>query len=469
MPAKTLDEYLKQTTHTITQHQPVKSKYEITGFYKETRFKDTPIGKIPKEWQLVRLDEVTLMIKTGPFGSQLKKTELTNKGIKVYTQENVLHRNFSIGNLYISIEKFKQLRSFEIKPGDVLLTIRGTVGRAVVVPEHIERGIIHTNLAILRVNKEKLLAQFLEKIINDSNIFINQIKSGSSSTTLPALYAKSIKMLRLPIPPLEEQWGIAEVLSALDRAIEATERLIGRLERLKRGLIQELLTRGIGHREYKQTPIGKIPKEWRIVKLSEVSKIDTKPVMPRPGIKYYYLGLEDIESETGRILKPGNMLTDGSEIKSTKYVFTPRHILYGRLRPYLNKVALPDRDGICSTDLLPVLPKENLVLREYLAYVLRSKRFVKYASDRMKGTNHPRISQKDILMYVFPLPPIDEQKVIVKVLNSIDEWIELEKRRKEKLEPLKRGLTELLLTGRVRVRVERLDGAENSSGSDGGG
>jgi len=463
MPTKTLDEYLKQTTHTTTKQQATKPKYRIIGFYKETEFQETPIGKIPKQWNISRLEHLATAIY---YGVTAKAVE-HNTGLKMLRTTDIKDYKVDWDSLpYCEItSKVNDIKKYLLRKGDLIVARAGTVGVSVLVDRNFDNIVFGSYLIKVRPKENLVYPKFLHYYFQNKRYWKHIRKAQGS--TLKNINLGILKFLLVPIPPLEEQWGIAEVLSALDRAIEATGRLIGRLERLKRGLMQELLTRGIGHKEFKETPIGKIPKEWRIVKLSEVSKIDTKPVMPRPGVKYYYLGLEDIESETGRILKPGNMLTDGSEIKSIKYVFTSRHILYGRLRPYLNKVALPDRDGICSTDLLPVLPEENLVLREYLAYVLRGERFVKYASDRMKGTNHPRISQKDILMYIFSLPPIDEQKVIVKILNSIDEWIMFEIKRKEKFERLKRGLMELLLTGRVRVRVERINEAEDSSGSSG--
>jgi type I restriction enzyme S subunit len=205
-------------------------------------FQETPIGKIPKEWKIVRLEEVTRIIKTGPFGSQLRKRELTNEGIRVYTQENVLRRDFSIGNLYISREKFEQLKNFEVKPNDVLLTIRGTIGKAVVVPQDIERGIIHTNLAIIRVDTTKLMPHYLELIINESDIIVRQVKASRSSTTLPALYAGTIKRLKIPFPSLEEQKTIVNVLSSVNKWIEIEKKRKEKFERLKRGLMELLLT-----------------------------------------------------------------------------------------------------------------------------------------------------------------------------------------------------------------------------------
>jgi len=203
---------------------------------------ETPIGKMPKEWKVVELKDVTVLIKTGPFGSQLRKSELTSEGIKVYTQENVLLRDFSLGNMYISIEKFRQLRSFEVKPGDILLTIRGTLGKAAVVPENAERGIIHTNLAIIRVDNRKISEHFLEEVINYSDIFIRQIKSIQSATTLPALYATVLKSLKVPLPPLEEQQQIVSILKSIDNWLELEKRRREKIENIKRSLVDLLLT-----------------------------------------------------------------------------------------------------------------------------------------------------------------------------------------------------------------------------------
>ncbi|MCE4619393.1 MAG: restriction endonuclease subunit S [Desulfurococcales archaeon] len=441
MTHKTLDEYLKQTTPTTTKQHTTKPKYKITGFYKETQFQETPIGKIPKQWKIVKLGSL-FTFRNGKRPSRILENDMVPiygaNGIMGYTNTALLDRDYVI--------------------------IIGRVGASGKV--HLARGKIWvSDNAIYSESYDRnriypIFAYFFLSFIN--------LERYASKTTHPIIKQSFLKELEIPLPPLEEQWGIAEVLSSVDEAIEATERLIGRLERLKRGLMQELLTKGIGHREYKQTQIGRIPKEWQVVKLGDVAKIDTKAVTPKPGVKYYYIGLEDIESDTGRLLKHPEDLIDGSEIRSTKYYFTANHVLYGKLRPYLNKVTLPPRDGICSTDILPILPNTRAILREYLAYVLLHPRFVSYATARMRGTNHPRVNPREILRYEFPLPPIDEQKIIVETLLVLNKWIETEKRRKEKLERLKRGLMELLLTGRVRVRVERLDGEENLPGSGGG-
>jgi type I restriction enzyme S subunit len=211
------------------------------SFYRETELQETEIGKIPKEWGLAKLEKIAKII-TGPFGSQLKKSELTNHGIKVYTQENVLERNFEIGNLYISEEKFKELKNFEVMPDDVLLTIRGTIGKSIKVPTSITKGIIHTNLAIIRLEKKEVLPDFVELVFNESEIWMEQVRRMYSATTIPALYGRTLKQIKIMLPPLNEQKAITHIFSTVNRAIELYREEMTRLERLKRGLMDLLLT-----------------------------------------------------------------------------------------------------------------------------------------------------------------------------------------------------------------------------------
>ncbi len=458
MPIRTLDEYLKQVKYATTKQLATKLKYVIIGFYKETEFQETLIGKIPKEWSITKLRNVAKINES--------KVNIANLEGKVARIPMELIPDDGIYTKYV-LMPINEIKSYiTAKAGDILLakiTPSFENGKQGIVPDDVPHGIalVTTEVyPITPINIERLFLFYLLKWRRYRKLLEWKMTGTTGRRRVPK---NALENLLIPLPPLSEQWGIAEVLSTVDRAIEKTEKLIERLERLKKALMQELLTKGIGHKKYKQTSIGKIPKEWKVVKLKDVAKIETHSIIPKPGVKYYYIGLEDIESDSGRILKSKEMLTDGAEIKSTKYIFTTKHVLYGKLRPYLNKVALPPRDGICSTDILPILPNTTLILREYLAYVLRHKRFVIYATARMKGTNHPRVNPKDILIYEFPLPPIEEQQEIVNILISIDRWIELEKKRKEKLKRLKKGLMNLLLTGRIRVKVVRQDVFTTSS------
>lgn len=152
--------------------------------------------------------------------------------------------------------------------------------------------------------------------------------------------------------------------------------------------------------------------------LSEVAKIDRRTASDEERDRLPYVGLEDIDKEVGRFSrefkrKPETML-------ATKFCFTPKHILYGKLRPYLNKVALPNFHGVCTTEILPVLPDERKVNRRYLYALLLSPNFVKWASANVSGANLPRINPERLAEYRLALPPLDEQKRIAALLDKAD-------------------------------------------------
>lgn len=157
---------------------------------------------------------------------------------------------------------------------------------------------------------------------------------------------------------------------------------------------------------------------WPTVKLCEVAQIERNGIASEAieaGTKY--LGLEHIESG-GRI--NGFADVDAGELASAKFQFTSSHVLYGKLRPYLAKIALPDFDGICSTDIVPIKPKRNLD-RRYLAYFLRQPDIVAYANSRATGANLPRLSPKALADFEIPLAPLEEQKRIAAILDQADD------------------------------------------------
>ena len=161
-----------------------------------------------------------------------------------------------------------------------------------------------------------------------------------------------------------------------------------------------------------------LPQGWRWVRLGEVCEQDRRIVEPCSdvGAVLPYLSLEHVESNTGRILRePAERVQD--EGKSTTFAFDSRHVLYGKLRPYLNKVALPDFAGRCTTEIIPLLPK-NETDRHYLAWLLRRDETVNAAMRQRTGSRMPRVDMDDLLSLQIPLPPPEEQKRIAAILNE---------------------------------------------------
>lgn len=129
-----------------------------------------------------------------------------------------------------------------------------------------------------------------------------------------------------------------------------------------------------------------------------------------------YVGLEHIQRD-GSI--SGERFVNSGELASAKFRFTPDHVLYGKLRPNLGKVACPDFEGVCSTDILPLRPAGSLS-RRYLYHFLRQPRTVERVSSLAVGMNLPRISPQLLRSFPMPLPPLEEQRRIADVLDRAD-------------------------------------------------
>ncbi|MFT4187991.1 MAG: restriction endonuclease subunit S [Aeromicrobium sp.] len=156
---------------------------------------------------------------------------------------------------------------------------------------------------------------------------------------------------------------------------------------------------------------------WPQVTLSEVAEVERRSVNPAdlpPDTRY--LGLEHIE-RGGRILSHDTVAKAG--LTSNKFIFAPDHVLFGKLRPNLGKVARPAFDGVCSTDILPIKPGRSLD-RNYLTHYLRQPAIIRYAASRASGANLPRLSPTALGSFTIPLPPLAEQQRIAAILDHAD-------------------------------------------------
>ena len=154
-------------------------------------------------------------------------------------------------------------------------------------------------------------------------------------------------------------------------------------------------------------------QRWPLVALGEVCDEDRRSIdgKTEESKKLQYLGLDNIESRTGKINLSENETATGSG-QSNCFLFDKRHILYGKLRPYLNKVALPDFEGRCTTEAIPILPRKN-IHRKLLAYMMRSEVFVEWAMSTKTGSRMPRADMSRLFEIKIPLPPLDLQEEVV--------------------------------------------------------
>ena len=157
----------------------------------------------------------------------------------------------------------------------------------------------------------------------------------------------------------------------------------------------------------------KIPDNWQWVYLSDVLKISKNTTKDFNKIGLKYVGLENIERDSGKI-----SFQTAYDLKSIKNIFYKNDILYGKLRPNLNKHGLAKFDGICSTDIL-VCNSNELSLNKFINYFFHQNYFITYVIENSNGITLPRVSEKVILNAKFPLPPLDEQQRIVERIESL--------------------------------------------------
>lgn len=156
----------------------------------------------------------------------------------------------------------------------------------------------------------------------------------------------------------------------------------------------------------------------RKVQLAEVITVERTAASEAECRSLPYVGLEHIERDTGQFTADFHRTPE--MLLATKYRFTPRHVLYGKLRPNLNKTTLPDFDGVCTTEILPLLPQSQTLDRGYLFGVLLSKRFVKWASNSVSGANLPRLDPDRLLEYEVELPDLSKQRSLAEKLSQAD-------------------------------------------------
>ncbi len=193
----------------------------------------------------------------------------------------------------------------------------------------------------------------------------------------------------------------------------------------------------------------------RSVALKEVAEIERDAIAPgviKSGTKY--LGLEHIESGGG-ILSSDPV--DVGDLASTKFRFGADHVLYGKLRPYLAKIALPDFEGVCSTDILPVRPGPDLDKR-FLAYFLRQPSMIEFAASRSTGANLPRLSPKALGEFEIPLPPLPEQRRIAAILDQADALRRLRRQSLSRLSELGQAIFRQMFGDLVANDKEFYDG-----------
>lgn len=244
----------KEKTNALLKEQRQSIIYEAVtkGLDPTVPMKDSGvewIGEIPAEWSVYRFKYLLKSgkdaIKAGPFGSSLTSVDMQENAVKVFTQRTVLDNDFESGNEYVSEEKSQELKGFMATPGDILITTRGTIGKAAIVPND-KRGILHPCLIRISVAPAIFSKELLCRILNETSILTEQLKLASNATTIDVIYTQNLLNIFIPVPPIEEQTMIEDYLrtqcSTIDNLISINETTVKGLKEYRQSLIYEAVT-----------------------------------------------------------------------------------------------------------------------------------------------------------------------------------------------------------------------------------
>jgi len=418
----------------------------------KNEFKDTEIGRIPEEWEIVRLEEISDELF---YGLTAKATD-ADTGLKMLRTTDIKEYSVDWKTLpFCEItEKRNNLAKYLLRKGDLIVARAGTVGVSVLVDRDFDNVIFGSYLIKVKL-KPAVHAKFVHYSFQ-SPIYWKHLQKAQGST-LKNINLSLLKSLKIPLPPLPEQRKIAEILSTVDEAIQKVDEAIAKTERLKRGLMK-LLTKGIGHKEFKDSEIGRIPKEWEVVKLQDiVSEIKNG----------FASGKRD---ENGIVqIRMNNVTTDGrltfdSYIKVPppenleKWILKPGDLLFNNTNSY----DLVGKSAIFETAPFPctfsnhftrIRFKEGVVPKIILWHFLMLWRRGYFKSVAIRHVGQSAVHTQYLLRLKIPLPPLPEQRKIAEILSTVDKKSELERKRKEKLEHIRRGLMNDLLTGKRRIKL----------------
>jgi len=353
---------------------------------------------------------------------------------------------------------------------DILINKDGAnTGKVAMLKKKFYKDIaINEHLFIIR-SKKLFVQQYLFYWLF-SRFGQKQITDRITGSAQPGLSSTFIKNFLVPRPPLPEQRKIAEILETIDSAIEKTDAIIEKYKRIKQGLMQDLLTKGVvcegeGESErwrlrnenidkFKDSPLGRIPEEWEVVDVyGHVNLINGgTPSTARPEFwngSIPWLSVEDFNIGKRWVFSSSKYITElGLKQSATKLL--KKGMLIISARGTVGVLAQLGADMAFNQSCYGLDAKDKMKLsNDFLYYAL--KNFITSFLSLAYGNVFNTITRETFKEILIPLPPLPEQQRIASILSQIDEVIEKEQAYKEKLERIKKGLMEDLLTGKVRV------------------
>lgn len=405
-------------------------------------------------WQKVTLAEATTYINRGvpPIYTQ------DNAGTAVINQKCIRDGQVNFEFARLTDESARQIPQDKlVKPYDILVnsTGTGTVGRVGQIINLTQRATADGHVTIVRPKKEEVDPIYLGIWLKSQQNKLEDLAEGSSNQV--ELSRDKIASIKVLLPPLKTQQKIADILYSLNEAIQGTDQITRKTQKLKKGLMNELLTKGIGHKKFKKTKLGEIPEEWEIVEMNKITKNITDgkhgDCSNEANSGYYFVSVKDIRA--GQI-----DYTNARQI--TKKDFEETHkrtklevgdLLLTNSGTIGRMAVVPDKEITTRTtfqkSVAIIKPDSSKVNVYYMMYALTM--VLKSLITASSGSAQANLLLRDLRSYKIPLPSLEEQQKIAGILAELDTKLDQESKQKASLIKLKNGLMQDIFSQKVQI------------------
>ena len=417
----------------------------------ETKFQNTEIGLIPRDWSLGRI--LGNFYLKGRIGWQgLKASEFLDFGPYLVTGTDFENGHVVWERCYhISEERYAQDPAIHVKLNDILITKDGTIGKTVFIDNKPEKVSLNSHLLIVRPINNEYTNEFLYWVFN-SNLFVEYYLAVQSGTTMASLSQDKISKFMYPLPGVKEQLRIATVLRDIDDLRQSIQKLIVKKKAIRKGTVRSLLT---GEKRLKGFSEG-----WKGKNLGKCAMIKAR--IGWQGLTTNeYLDSGDYYLITGTDFIDGAIAWDNCHFVSKdrfeqdpyikiqeKDVLVTKDGTIGKVA-YLDQIPGP---GTLNSGVFVIRTKDVEISQRYLAKVFISKYFDDFIDSIVAGSTIIHLYQKDIVKFDFCVPPtLEEQEAICDVIEDMDNDILTLTKKFEKYTMLKDGMMQQLLTGKIRL------------------
>lgn len=286
----------------------------------------------------------------------------------------------------------------------------------------------------------------------------------NEASGVPSLNRDTLYSISFIAPPLPEQQKIAAILTSVDEVIEKTQAQINKLKDLKTGMMQELLTRGVGvdgkpHTEFKDSPVGRIPKAWDVVNVGSLLEvIDPQPDHRTPpevenGIPY--VGLGDIDKSGVINFSSARKVPEAAFDKQCRsFDIHKGAFIFGKIGTIGNPSILPNNRFYCLSANVILITCSDIDLLMFIYQIFTSELINEQVKQQTNTTSQPALGIKKVRDFLVPYPSKEEMRALVNTLTSIDQRIAKLDLKFAKYKLNKKALMQDLLTGKVRVNVD---------------